>query len=118
MSINEFLRKYYLHDSLVDKVEHDKVNNKVLINIDLCNWLQNDYSKGDSEMIKGVLEFCNISNYYSEPANMIFDSDEIITVDIVENELIKFLLHGTDDIKIIMFKASEVNFINQKGWSF
>ena len=47
MTINDFLNKYYLHDSLVKNVSSQ--NNKVELTIDFCFWMQENYQEKDPE---------------------------------------------------------------------
>lgn len=107
------LDKYNLHDSLVNNIQYDNIEKKLIIDIELCNWLQSDYTEGESEMMNGTIEFTGISNYYHEPTNMSFDSDEILSIETLadtnsKDEKIKIVLRGDSDVKLITFNAKSI----------
>lgn len=47
MTINELLKNYYFHDSLVEKVVFE--NHTVDMTIDFCYWMQEGYCEEDPE---------------------------------------------------------------------
>lgn len=48
MKIKELLDKYYFHDSLITKISY---NNKVKIDIELCNWKQKGRARNERSRI-------------------------------------------------------------------
>ena len=51
MTITEFAKKYYLHDSTIDKIEYDAENKKLTLKIDFCFWMQLWYEQGKPETV-------------------------------------------------------------------
>ncbi len=70
MTINDFLSKYYLHDSLVEKVTHE--NNTVALTIDFCFWMQEGYRDEDPETGIVHLLFPDVT-FFSGPTGVIDD---------------------------------------------
>ena len=78
MTINEFVNKYNLHDSLLESVTYDENTKKVILSIDFCYWQQEDYQDDANETGMIVVEFDGVEalNYHPYQIN----SDEIVEV--------------------------------------
>lgn len=63
MKINELLNKYTFHDSLLENISYDKDNKKLILTIDFCFWMQNDYDESQPETGNIKLLFNNIESY-------------------------------------------------------
>ena len=85
MKIEDFVKTYYLHDSLLENVIFDKASNKVTLYVDFCYWLQKDYEEGPQETGRIFIEFSNVSslNYIPHQIN----AGEIIKTSYVGNEV-------------------------------
>jgi len=108
------IRKYQLHDSMVIMINNDVDNKLIEFDIELCNWMQENYSKDEPEFINGKIIFSGTSNYYHEPEVLEFDYDEILAIDAIADnpesgETIKIVLRD-NDVKVITFDAKDVEF--------
>jgi len=113
MKCAEKLKKVDFHDSLVENFIYKTDESLINIEIELCNWKQKNYRPDDSEMLTGIVTFIGVSEYYHEPAHLIFNSDEILTIEFIydadeSREKIKMVLRGDDDVKLITFYAKDV----------
>ena len=63
MKINELLSKYTFHDSLLENILYENENSKLILTIDFCFWMQNDYDESQPETGPIKLIFNNIENY-------------------------------------------------------
>ena len=59
MTIQTFIEKYYLHDSLITKITHNETS--VNIEVEFCYWQQENYKEGDSEVGMIEISFSDIS---------------------------------------------------------
>lgn len=50
MEVNEFLEKYYLHDSAIDEISYDSGAKELIWHMDFAFWMQSDYVEGTPEM--------------------------------------------------------------------
>lgn len=113
MRIYEIISRYDLHDSLIEDIIYIPNKGDVIIKIELCNWKQVDYRETDPEMIEGKIIFSGVKLFEVEPINPQYKSDDLIEVscsldEASENELIKFVLRGESDIKVIEILAKDV----------
>ena len=60
MTINEFVEKYNLHDSLLESIVYDKNNKKSTICVDFCYWQQEDYEESIPETGIILIEFDDV----------------------------------------------------------
>ena len=118
MTITEFAKKYYLHDSSIDKVEFDAENKKLTLTIDFCFWMQLWYEQGKPENGYIAVTFENVSFYEYEDHEITAVLEnldtEIRTAEIDENGALKILMWEylkkiDDDIyPILKVKAENV----------
>ncbi len=94
MTINEFIQKYNLHDSLLEKVDYDEKNKSVKLEIDFCYWQQLDYTDDMPETWIITIEFIGVNKFDFTPYQI--NSDEI--VEISHNEKNEIALTVMNDI--------------------
>ncbi len=108
MFIKEFVKKYNLHDSLLESIEINKVYKTVKLTVDYCYWQQADYCEGQTET--GIVHI-----FFSGVSDIIFDghtlnSDEIVSCSCQQENT--FVLKMKSDITgcyhIIMITADSV----------
>lgn len=113
MKIVEFLENYNLHDSVVESITFYQNEKRVVMDMDLCNWLQSFYEDGDPEIKVGQLEFTEVISFKTEPKVFTINSNEIIDVSVLrigsENETIKFVLTSEEDVIIVEIEAEGVD---------
>ncbi len=118
MTITEFAKKYYLHDSSIDKIEYDAENKKLTLTIDFCFWMQLWYEQGKPENGYIAVTFENVSFYEYEDHEITAVLEnldtEIRTAEIDENGALEILMWEylkkiDDDIyPILKVKAENV----------
>jgi len=102
--------KYNLHDSLIESVVHDAINNNVIITIDLCNWLQSNYVEEEPENKIVHMIFEKIKQFDVRFEFYNFDSNEILEVIDIDDRTIKIVFMGKDDVDSIVISADNVKF--------
>lgn len=99
MTIQELLRTYDFHDSLLEKITYDKAAKKLILRIDLCNWQQEWYDAKMPETEEILFVFEKVNEVQIPKVNI--NSDEIINVSGKENGFgrfgIEFLLFNDVD---------------------
>ena len=118
MTITEFAKRYYLHDSSIDKVEFDAENKKLTLTIDFCFWMQLWYEQGKPENGYIAVTFENVSfyEYVDHEITAVLENldTEIRTAEIDENGALEILMWEylkkiDDDIyPILKVKAENV----------
>lgn len=112
MKLSELSEKYYFHDSSLEDSWFDKEKNELILEIELCTWMQDWYSEesdNDIEIIYLVFRnvlFSDITEF--KPSNY----DEILDVDLLtaENgrEGIKIHIESANDFQMITIFAEDV----------
>lgn len=114
MKCKEFIDKYNLHDSLLERVEYDKNLAKVCLTIDFCYWQQTEYS--DQKPETGIIQLCFSGIDVFRHTSYCINSDEI--VEAVSNDIdefeIKVYNDTTDAYYVFYIRATEVNIINME----
>ncbi|PZD93023.1 hypothetical protein DNH61_24870 [Paenibacillus sambharensis] len=112
MKINAFIEEYDLHDSLIKK---NQINGgKLVLEIALCNWRQNNYSPNENEMKEIKVVFGNVQSYYLDSTNDTVDSDSIMEINCSDVDSsptlkdIKIVFEGEEGIKIMTFRSDSV----------
>ena len=109
MTAEEFVKKYVLHDSLIDGVYVDNENGKVTMEIDFAFWMQEGYEESDPETGMVNMIFDGV-NYVEIPQGV--DWSEIsISEARIDGDMIKFELMNdvTDDYLEILISAQNVS---------
>lgn len=86
MTVAEFEKKYYLHDSSIDKIDYDIDNKKLTLTIDFCFWMQDWYEETLPKNGLITVTFENVSCYTYEdydPSKLFSD----FTPEILQTEL-------------------------------
>ena len=102
MTIAEFEKKYYLHDSSIDKIDYDAENRTLRLEIDFCFWMQNWYNEGEPSNGKIAVNFDNVTFYEYEdydPSKLFSD----FTPEIWHTEI-------TDDGTLILYTFEFVRY--------
>ena len=106
MKAKEFVDKYYLHDSLFEKVSFSKDTAVVSMIIDFAFWMQSWYKEGTAETGLISVTFNNVENYTC-PENV--DWEQISILQAEESEgVIKFsLMNDMEDSYLEMIIKSD-----------
>ncbi|MCA1032522.1 hypothetical protein LCL95_16030 [Bacillus timonensis] len=113
VELNVF-RDIYFHDSILEGINYLENENKLILEIELCNWKQKWFNSDESEMRMGHLVFRNVIDYEIDPHSMV-DSNEVLEIEVNKIDkkyyLTKLVLTLEDDVMIIKIKASDVEWI-------
>lgn len=115
------ISKYFLHDSMVEDIKYLHNEKKLTIEMELCNWKQASYEDSDPETTFGNLVFNGVKKFEIEQGSVSFDSDEILEAEVTQTsddsdtEIIKMILRGSDDVKVIIIQACDVEWIISKN---
>ena len=63
MKIQDFDKKYYFHDSLVDSIVYNSEKHELVIIFDFCYWAQADYKKDKPETGLLKVTFRGVKKY-------------------------------------------------------
>lgn len=107
MKPKEFIERYYLHDSYIQKVEYDILNRKITLDIMFSFWMQDFYKKGDAKQgtIKAV--FRNVSKYNCDGGNPAAPLAGILTAKLRNNDLVLAILDDETGVCFEMTIAAE-----------
>lgn len=62
MTLSELNKKFNFHDSFIDSIHFEKIQNEVILKIELCNWMQKDYREGEPETSEVQFVFSGIKD--------------------------------------------------------
>ncbi|AZK45321.1 hypothetical protein [Paenibacillus lentus] len=112
MKIDSFIEEYDLHDSLIENI---RINGeKLVLDIDLCNWRQKNYSPEEDELKEIKVIFNNVQGYHLDSTNDTVDSDSILEISCSEVDSsstvkdIKIVFEGELGMKIMTFRSDNV----------
>jgi len=63
MTIQEMLKKYYFHDSLLEKIAYNEKSQTLELLVDFCYWAQTDYIEGAPETGHLLVRFHGVPEY-------------------------------------------------------
>lgn len=108
MTIKEFIKKYNLHDSLLESITYDEIGSRVTLSIDFCYWQQEDCEEGENETGMILVKFDNVSRLDYVPYQI--NSDEIVEISSVDDEITFTVFNDimNDNVDIII-KADNVS---------
>lgn len=118
LRLSELINMYNLHDSLVENITFLKDELKLMFDIELCKWKQESYKDTEPEMALVKLVFSGVRKYEIKPDLEVYDSNEILEIEVSQvsderdTEIIKIILRGDDDVRIIQIQASNVEWVN------
>ena len=98
MTITEFEEKYYLHDSMIEKVEFDAENKKLTLTIDFCFWMQLWYNAEELPNGYIAVTFENVSFYEYE------DHEITAVLEDLDTEIRTTKIDETGALEIIMWE--------------
>ena len=102
MTTKDFMEKYYLHDSSIDKIEYDEENRKLTLTINFCFWMQRWYDENHAPNGLISVTFENVAHYSYEdydPSKLFSD----YTPDILHTEI-------DEDSKLILYTFEFVRY--------
>ena len=117
LTIAEFAKKYYLHDSTIEKIEYSAENKTLKLEIDFCFLMQIWYDKNTPEngLIAVNFETVSMFEYENHEFNSILenldteiDHTEITTNEVLEIYIREYPLSGKDKFWWIRIKAENV----------
>jgi hypothetical protein len=127
MNLQAFFEQIDLHDSGIDNFQYFPLQQKLILTIEFCHYLQNNYQSNDPETTINKLMFSGVKFLTSNPdINQIKWGEKMngqildVMVSKLDNSLdsqIKILLDVTDYIKNIditfslVFVASDVSWL-------
>ena len=127
MNLQAFFEQIDLHDSGIDNFQYFSLQQKLILTIEFCHYLQNNYQSNDPETTINKLMFSGVKSLTSNPdINQIKWGEKMngqildVMVSKLDNSLdsqIKILLDVTDYIKNIditfslVFVASDVSWL-------
>ena len=87
MTGEEFIDRYYIHDSTFEKIQVTDNGKTVIMEIEIPFWMQNNYQKGDPEIATIEICFRNVTEFDC-PKKMLHCSKEVLEeYDVGRNEL-------------------------------
>lgn len=108
MTGKEFVEKYNLHDSLIDRVDICEEGSLIILWLDFAFWMQTGYHDCDPETGTLKVSFTNVSNY-EIPDDVDWNEISILEATIENNAIKLALLNDvTDQYLEIVISASEV----------
>lgn len=110
MKLYDLTKNYDFHDSSVEDLQYDKINKKLVIDIELCNWRQKGYKKDRPEVVLCKLVFSEVEKYIIKPDCEKFGDDEILNVVVNSGEdiLHMVLLTSKQEVKDIEIWANDI----------
>ena len=96
MTVNEFITKYNLHDSLIDDVSFDAVSKQVLMRIDFAYWMQDWYTEEFAETDILTVSFNGVNQFIC-PDHVPWDQISIIQASLVDDNIKFALMNDTTD---------------------
>lgn len=111
MTLKELNSNYYFHDSLLDKIEVDRVQATVVLTIDFCFWAQEDYKETDPETGIIKLSFSEVEIFPELEGDL--DSYSILNTSYTDDGswMVVALDDETDNCYRISIKANGVSLI-------
>ncbi|HEX3044152.1 MAG TPA: hypothetical protein VHY08_05305 [Bacillota bacterium] len=111
MKITQMLSEIDFHDSIVTKIDYFPQENRLIIGVELCNWRQKIYKKGDPEILLGSIIFKNVSRYQMD-SSFVINENEILSIELLTcqdtKECIKLVLMGDVDVVVLIIEAEDV----------
>ena len=109
MTINEFVKKYNLHDSLMEDIKYDSNSKTIKFIVDFCYWQQDDYREEMPETGLIIIEFSGNVELSYIPYHI--NSDEIIRVFLSESNTLHLIVFNdlSEESHEIIVKADDVS---------
>lgn len=110
MTLSELNRKFNFHDSFIDSIHFEKLQDEVTLKIELCNWMQRDYHEGEPETSEVQFVFSGIKN--CEGPSGEFEEMTILKTEYLPDNKFVFMLSDLSSYEYYEFiiVAEEVNY--------
>ena len=121
MTLSDFLRQYYFHDSSIEKIDFNIEHKILTIRIDFCFWMQPWYKQSEdpaNALIDIIFENVSLFEYNNHLVIQNFSEkcdNEIRDVVLDTNDCLQFVIaNSNDDNDLLLFKikAIDVRVIN------
>lgn len=107
MKINDLLTKYTFHDSLIENIIYDAEKKNLILTIDFCLWMQEDYIESQPETAIIKLVFSNVTDFEGVSGKV--DSFSILKISYIDNVItISILDDFNEGYHEIVFKTDNV----------
>ena len=126
MNLQAFFEQTYLHDSGIHNFQYFPLQQKLILTIELCHYMQNNYQPSEPEITINKLIFSGVKSLTSNPdINQVAWSEKMngqildVTVSKPNNfseSQIKILVDVTDYIKNIDITYSLVFVASDASW--
>lgn len=112
MTIEEFMKKYYLHDSLFEDVSYDPESKEVTMKLDVALWMQEWYTDEMPETESTTFAFYNVDRFDCPPS-LDWKQISILQVNAVGNTLkITAMNDITDSSFVIEIACDKVEIVS------
>ena len=115
MKLSQLAEEYYFHDSSLEHARFDEAKKEVVLDIELCTWMQTWYSEETDAEIETIRLFfknvmwCDLSDFKAS------DYDEIVDVELLPcingAEGIKIHIESENNYQMITIYAGDVQVI-------
>jgi hypothetical protein len=114
VTITNFLKKYNLHDSLLEKIDVYPEQQTLVLTVDYCYWQQNEYRDGEAETGIVIITFSGVKEFFCDDHEI--NSDEIIacTDDGDDRLMIQVASDITGNVHTLIVSAEDVGMTEQK----
>jgi len=117
MKLEELIKKYCFHDSLLESIKYDEQLKTAVFEIDFCNWAQEDYLEEHPETTIVYLHFKDVEGISNKTVYL--DSSTISDCKIVTTKSgigIEFVVcrdypDGDGGVDVIQVNAGSVDFL-------
>lgn len=102
LTLSEFEKKYYLHDSSIEKIIYDEENKNLILEIEFCFWMQNWYSKNEPSNGKISVSFKNVSVFeyhHHDFENILENLDTEVRQTEISDERLKIYIYEYNEIE-------------------
>ncbi len=103
MTAHDFVKNYYMHDSLIDNIEVLDNGRTIVFWVDFSYFMQEEYKDGDPDTGTLKITFCDVSDY-SIPENVNWEDTSILdSFDLGQKVKFNIVNDDTDDfIEVII----------------
>jgi hypothetical protein len=67
MRLAEFFQRFYLHDSVIERIEYSPGDATLVLDLELCNFMQPSYQENQPETMSGSLAFIGVQGLIADP---------------------------------------------------
>ena len=107
MTIKDFISSYELHDSLIENITYNTETSELILSIDFCYWMQENYNNEEPETGMISLVFKNVSEFSGLEGEC--DDYSILHTKLIDGKIsIGVLDDFNDKYYTITFYADEV----------